>query len=216
MHSPSPPSPPSFVDNHHVLSNGVMMRPIASTRVSGVLDKWVNCGKGWNPRWFVLQDGVLSYFKIQGLEKINVSKETDKGHRIIGSCISHHRKPLGELHLKVSSIRESRSDDRRFSIFTGTKRLHLRATNQEDKMEWMEALKVMKLRFPRMSNKELMSGEITVSTEKLRARLLEEGVNEEIIEEAERIMRIEFSETEAQLALLRKKLRLLIDTLGML
>ena len=31
-----------------------------------ILYKWVNYGKGWRPRWLVLQDGVLSYFKIHG------------------------------------------------------------------------------------------------------------------------------------------------------
>ncbi|KAF5796977.1 putative oxysterol-binding protein [Helianthus annuus] len=204
-----PPLPPHSVNNHHVLPNVA-----ASTRVSGILEKWVNCGKGWKPRWFVLQDGVLSYYKIHGLHKIIVSKETDKGSRVIGSCLPHHRRPLGELHLKVSSIRESRSDDRRFSIFTGTTRLHLRANSPEDQTEWMEALKATKQMFPRMSNKELMltmSNEITVSTELLRARLSKEGVNEEVIQDAERIMKTEFSELQTQLAVLRKKLRLLID-----
>lgn len=37
--------------------------------------------------------------------------------------------------LQVSSIRESRSDDKRFSIFTGTKRLHMRAETQEDRRQ---------------------------------------------------------------------------------
>ncbi|XP_076957778.1 oxysterol-binding protein-related protein 1C-like [Bidens hawaiensis] len=189
--------------------------PIATTRLSGILDKWVNCGKGWKPKWFVLQDGVLSYYKINhGLDKNMVSKEIDKGCRVIGSCSPHHRKPLGELHLKVSSIRESRSDARRFSIYTGTNRLHLRANNQEDQKEWMEALKTAKQMFPRMSNRELintMSTEITVSTELLRARLLKEGVNEEIVQDAEKIMMSEFSDMQSQLAVLRKKLRILID-----
>ncbi|KAI3825559.1 hypothetical protein L1987_07049 [Smallanthus sonchifolius] len=211
--------PPYIVNNHHVLTNGVAVPPIATTTISGILDKWVNCGKGWKPRWFVLQDGVISYYKIHGPDKIIVSKETDKGSRIIGSCFPHHNKPLGEIHLKVSSIRESRSDDRRFSIFTGTQRLHLRANTQEDQIEWMESLKAVKCMFPRMSNKELlkpMSTEITISTEKLRARLLKEGVNEEIIQDSERIMKTEFAEMQTQLARFRKKLRLLIDTLRML
>lgn len=113
---------------------------------------------------------------------------------------------------------ECRSDDRRFSIFTGTKRLHLKANTREEQKEWMEALKAVKRMFPRMSNYELMNpiSSVMVSTEKLRERLLEEGVNEDIIQDAERIMRIEFSEIQDQLVLLRKKLRLLINTLDRL
>ena len=39
---------------------------MAGNGISGILYKWVNYGKGWRPQWFVLQDGVLSYFKIHG------------------------------------------------------------------------------------------------------------------------------------------------------
>lgn len=163
----------------------------------------------------MLQDGVLSYYKIHNSDKMIISKETDKGCRVIGNRSPRHCKPLGELHLKVSSILESTSDDKRFPIYTGTKRLHLRANTRDDQMEWIEALKVVKQMFPRMSNYELMNSisTITVPTEKLRARLLKEGVNDEIIQDAERIMRIEFSVMQDQLVLLRKKLRLLIDKL---
>ncbi|XP_071704244.1 oxysterol-binding protein-related protein 1C-like [Rutidosis leptorrhynchoides] len=202
------PPPPSTIDNHHVE---------ATPRICGILHKWINCCKRWKPRLFVLQDGVLSYYTIHG-PNIIVSKETDQGCRVIGSCIAHRRKPLGELHLKVSSVLECRSDNRRFSIFTGTKRLHLKANTREDQMEWMEALKAVKRMFPRVSNCELMNpiNSVVVSTEKLRTRLLEEGLNEEIIQDAERIMRIEFSEMQDQLVLIRKKLRLLMNSLDRL
>ncbi|XP_024963488.1 oxysterol-binding protein-related protein 1C-like isoform X2 [Cynara cardunculus var. scolymus] len=214
----------------------VKINDIVGNGISGVLHKWVNYGKGWRPRWFVLQDGVLSYYKIHGPDKIVVSKETEKGSRVIGDesfrrlsrhrnsvlniTNSHrpHRKPVGEVHLKVSSIRESRSDDKRFSIFTGTKRLHLRADTRDDRIAWMEALQAVKGMFPRMSNNELMApvGGISVSTEKLRQRLLEEGVSEAAIQDSEHIMRSEFSAMQDQLVLLKQKHLLLMDTLRML
>nr|KAJ0200841.1 hypothetical protein LSAT_V11C600340340 [Lactuca sativa] len=221
-----PPPPSSAINNHHVHPHVAEppANPMVGTRVAGILLKWINCGKRWRPRWFVLQDGVLSYYKIHSPI---ATKEPDKECRIIGTSSHnhnprhvnpHHRKPLGELHLKISSICESRSDDRRFSIFTGTKGMHLKAHTREDQMEWMEALKAVKRMFPRMSNSELLNpitSVTTVSTEKLRARLLQEGVNETIIQDAERIMRNEFITMQDQLALVRKKVGLLIETLDM-
>lgn len=214
----------------------VKINDIVGSGISGILHKWVNYGKGWRPRWFVLQDGVLSYYKIHGPDKILVSKETEKGSRVIGdesfrrfsrhrysgatnnNSQHPHRKPVGEVHLKVSSIRESRSDDKRFSIFTGTKRLHLRADTRDDRIAWMEALQAVKGMFPRMSNTELMApiSGFTVSTEKLRQRLLQEGVSEAAIQDSEVIMRNEFSAMQDQLVLLKQKHLLLMDTLRML
>nr|XP_043614740.1 oxysterol-binding protein-related protein 1C [Erigeron canadensis] len=223
-------------NNNNNDQRDVKINDIVGNGISGILHKWVNYGKGWRPRWFVLQDGVLSYYKVHGPDKIIVTKETEKGARVIGeesfrrlsrnrnssssgSSSSHsHRKPVGEVHLKVSSIRESRSDDKRFSIFTGTKRLHLRADSRDDRLAWMEALQAVKGMFPRMSNSELMApiGGVTVSTEKLRQRLLEEGVSEAAIQDSENIMRSEFSAMQDQLVLLKQKHLLLMDTLRML
>ncbi|CAL9048588.1 unnamed protein product [Musa banksii] len=208
----------------------VRLNNIVGNGIAGILHKWVNYGKGWRPRWFVLQDGVLSYYKIHGPDRIEVSWETEKGTKVIGEesvrRISRRkngrshlpRKPVGEVHLKVSSIRESRSDDKRFSIFTGTKRLHLRAETREDRVAWMEALQAVKDMFPRISNSELMApvDNVVVSTEKLQQRLHEEGVNEAAIHDCEQIMRSEFYAMQNQLVLLKQKQTLLVDTLRQL
>ncbi|KAK9291524.1 hypothetical protein L1049_019472 [Liquidambar formosana] len=202
----------------------------SGTGISGILQKWVNYGRGWRPRWFVLQDGVLSYYKIHGPDKIIVNQETEKGSKLIGEeslrRISRsrngqsqcRRKPVGEIHLKVSSIRESRSDDKRFSIFTGTKRLHLRADTREGRVAWTEALQAVKDMFPRLSNSELMASieHMVVSTEKLRQRLLEEGVCEAAIQDSEQIMMSEFSTLHSHFVVLKQKQLLLIDTLRQL
>lgn len=82
----------------------------------------------------------------------------------------------------------------------------------------MEALQAVKDMFPRMSNSELMAPVDTValSTEKLRQRLQEEGVNEAAIHDSEQIMRSEFTSLQKQLLLLKQKQCLLIDTLRQL
>lgn len=89
--------------------------------VAGVLYKWVNYGKGWRARWFVLEDGVLSYYKVHGPDRIVMSPGGEKGLKVIGEDSwrylrkasnigsNHHRlngsikqwKPFGEVHLKV-------------------------------------------------------------------------------------------------------------------
>ncbi|XP_058768014.1 oxysterol-binding protein-related protein 1C-like [Vicia villosa] len=206
----------------------VKINDLVGNGISGILYKWVNYGKGWRPRWFVLQDGVLSYYKIHGPDKIIVNHETEKGSKVIGDesirrinrnrnshPYQNRRKPFGEIHLKVSTIRESKSDDKRFSVFTGMKRLHLRAESREDRVAWMEALQAVKDMFPRISNSELMApvDNVTISTEKLRNRLLEEGVGEAAIQDSEQIMRTEFAALQNQLMLLKQKHSVLIDTL---
>lgn len=98
------------------------------------------------------------------------------------------------------------------------KRLHLRAETREDRVAWMEALQAVKDMFPRMSNSELMApvDNVAISTEKLRHRLLEEGVNEATIQDSEQIMRNEFATLQQQLVLLKQKQLTLIDTLRQL
>lgn len=120
--------------------------------------------------------------------------------------------------MQVSSIRESKSDDKRFSIFTGTKRLHLRAETRDDRVAWMDALQAVKDMFPRLSNSELMApvDNVVVSTEKLRQRLLQEGASEAAIQDSEQIMRNEFAVLQNQLMVLKQKHWLLLDTLRQL
>lgn len=92
----------------------VKINDLVGNGISGILYKWVNYGKGWRPRWFVLQDGVLSYYKIHGPDKIVVNPETEKGSMVIGEESmrritrnrnsyhpQHIRKPFGEIHLQA-------------------------------------------------------------------------------------------------------------------
>ncbi|KAL1289913.1 hypothetical protein HN51_058289 [Arachis hypogaea] len=208
--------------------------------VAGILYKWVNYGKGWRSRWFVLEDGVLSYYKIHGPDKIVVSPARDRSVRVIGEESSKfvkknnwslnrvagvsggnstkQCKPFGEIHLKVSSVRASKSDDKRLSIFTGTKTLHLRCVSREDRAMWIEALQSTKDLFPRaLTSSDLATPEdIVVSTEKLRSRLSEEGISEAVINDCESIMLSEVSYLQGKLKFLQQKHVMLLDTLKQL
>ncbi|KAF7840184.1 oxysterol-binding protein-related protein 1B-like [Senna tora] len=215
-----PPSPP-------VGRREVMINEIVGNGISGILHKWVNYGRGWCPRWFVLLDGVLSYYKIDGPDRIVLNREVETGSLLIGletfRRIDSHRdrpsrnhKPIGEIHLMVCSVRESKSDERRFSIYTGTKkRLHLRAESMEDRTAWVEALQAVKDMFPRVPNAEIMApaDSMAISTEKLRKHLKEEGLNEAAIQHSENIMRNQLMEMQKQIVALKNKHMMLIDAL---
>ncbi|XP_059316355.1 oxysterol-binding protein-related protein 1D [Lycium ferocissimum] len=196
----------------------------------GVLYKWVNYGKGWRARWFVLEDGVLSYYKVHGPDKIALSVGKEKGLKVIGDESwrymrrktnvngSNKWKPFGEIHLKVSSVRASKSDDKRLSIFTGTKTLHLRCQSREDRTTWIEALGVAKDQFPRLlsSGDFAASEDFIVSTEKLRTKLVQEGIGEAVIKDCESIMLHEVAELQNQMKSLHLKHIVLLDTLRQL
>ncbi|XP_044493941.1 oxysterol-binding protein-related protein 1D-like [Mangifera indica] len=203
-----------------------------SASVAGILYKWVNYGKGWRSRWFVLEDGVLSYYKIHGPNKILMSPARDNSVKVIGGksvrflrkanwksyrpgSAAQQCKPSGEIYLKVSLFRASKSDDKRLTIFTGTKTLHLRCISRDDRALWIEALQTSKDIFPRglTSSDFSPSEDIVVSTEKLRLRLLQEGVGEAAIKDCECIMLSEHSVLQNQLNSLQRKHMMLLETL---
>ncbi|OMP11970.1 Oxysterol-binding protein [Corchorus olitorius] len=213
--------------------------------VAGILYKWTNYGKGWRSRWFLLRNGVLSYSKIRRAETLNLLSPTDDV-RLIGdittnrlsrmdSC-SGRRKPqktVGIVHLKsgshqqvglescdrISSFRESKSDDRRFYIFTATKTLHLRTDSKRDRVAWIQALVSTRSLFPLRplnDNLSLVPRDLSISTDRLKKRLLEEGISDNLVKDCEQIMLSEFSEIQGQLKVLCEERSNLLDTLRQL
>lgn len=120
--------------------------------------------------------------------------------------------------LQVSSIRASKSDDKRLSIFTGTKTLHLRCVSREDRSAWIESLLAAKELFPRVlsSNDFAPAEDVVVSTEKLRLRLLQEGISEAAIKDCESVMLLEVSELQNKFKALHYKHVMLLETLRQL
>ncbi|KAK0587659.1 hypothetical protein LWI29_026518 [Acer saccharum] len=214
----------------------------SESMVAGVLYKWTNYGKGWRSRWFCLKNGVLSYSKTRRPENLNLLQPTDDV-KLIGEISTNrlsrmdsggfrrkHQKDLGIVHLKrllvyygrrlgISSFRESKSDDRRFYIFTATKTLHLRTGSKRDRVAWIQALVSTRSLFqlrPLNDSLPLTPNDLSVSTERLRKRLVEEGVGENLVKDCEQIMLSEFSELQGQLKVFCEDRSNLLDTLRQL
>ncbi|KAG8659425.1 oxysterol-binding protein-related protein 2A isoform X2 [Manihot esculenta] len=199
--------------------------------VAGVLYKWTNYGKGWRSRWFLLKNGVLSYSKIRRPENLNLLTPSDDV-RLIGEISTNRlsrmdsgsyrrkqQKSVGIVQLKISSFRESKSDDRRFYIFTATKTLHLRTDSRRDRVDWIQALVSTRSLFPSRSLNDSLSlvpKDLSISAERLKKRLLEEGISENLVKECEQIMLSEFSEVQGQLQVLCEERSNLLDTLRQL
>ncbi|CAD6246690.1 unnamed protein product [Miscanthus lutarioriparius] len=183
--------------------------------VEGVLHKWTNYGRGWRERWFSLRDGVLSYSKIRAADAGGVARagaraqagaaDGDGEVRLIGSRVGGARrteKPAGVVFLKVSAFRESKSDDRRFYIFSPTKTLHLKTDSKDDRVAWIEALILARSVYSLGSlsgRVTFVQSDVSISTAKLRDRMHQEGLNESLIQDCEQIVLSEFSSYEKQL-----------------
>jgi hypothetical protein len=111
----------NIITNTNTTTSGPMSIPRASSllheaadcSVAGILYKWVNMARGWRPRWFILKNGILSYYKVHGPDKITLSDAKHKTSQIIGGesekllksqrSIPRPSKAFGELHLQVGS-----------------------------------------------------------------------------------------------------------------
>lgn len=137
----------------------------APQSVVGILFKHI--GLQWKPRLFVLQEGVLKYYKINGPTAVNVHAVLETLRQqgdlfLIGAEISvleargggrdgdraptsHLPPPRTEVHMQVGYVRESKSDGRRFHVETGSKlTLTLRAETPDDRWVWVNALRSAK------------------------------------------------------------------------
>ncbi|EYU24744.1 hypothetical protein ABFS82_05G080900 [Erythranthe guttata] len=192
----------------------------SSSSVAGILYKWTNFGKGWRSRWFTLRsNGVLSYSKSRRPPDAQPPPGSDVV--LIGSTSANrrssgrkHTKTVGIVHLKISSFRESKSDERRFYIFTATKTLHLRTNSRKERVAWIEAL--VSTRIHNNTPIPILTRELSVSTQRLKQRLLDEGISDSLVSDCEQIMLSEFSGVQGQFHLLCQDRSNLLDTLRQL
>ncbi|XP_074561402.1 oxysterol-binding protein-related protein 1B-like [Curcuma longa] len=197
--SPSPADPPPRAGEGEA-------GPADSVTFCGALYKWTNIRKGWRLRWFSLHDGVLSYSKIarrdlpivpsgSRVRLIGNSSSIFSSSYSRGGCgCRQPRMPVRLVQLKISSFRESKTDDRRFYIFSPKKTLHLKTDSSQDRGAWIEALISASKEFSTSKRLFLMPTDVPFSIEKLKDRMRAEGLDEAFIEECQKIIHSEFSE----------------------
>uniref|UniRef100_A0ACD5WK91 Uncharacterized protein n=1 Tax=Avena sativa TaxID=4498 RepID=A0ACD5WK91_AVESA len=179
----------------------------APAAVAGLLHKWTNIGKGWRPRWFaILRGGLLAYSKIRrraGAGSTGPAPDAGAGPRLIGpagyAVTAAEDRPIGFVHLKISSFRESKSDDKRFYIITPTKTLQLRTISPKDRVAWIEALVSARRESSPIEGLLYDQSEASFSTDRLRNRMHAEGLGEEVIKDCEQIVHSEFSQYYTQM-----------------
>lgn len=89
-------------------------------RLEGTLFKWTNYASGYKARWFVLEDGILSYFHNQ----------EDAGNACRGS-----------INLRIAKVWIDANDKQRFDIIgKGSIRYHLKAGHANEAKRWILAL----------------------------------------------------------------------------
>ncbi|XP_045785502.1 pleckstrin homology domain-containing family A member 3-like [Maniola jurtina] len=88
--------------------------------MEGVLWKWTNYWNGWQTRWFVLENGILSYYKSQ--EEVN---QGCKGSVKVSVC-----------QINVNNIDNTRMD----LVIPGQQHMYLRAPSPQHRQKWLVAL----------------------------------------------------------------------------
>uniref|UniRef100_A0A3B4A1X7 Oxysterol-binding protein n=1 Tax=Periophthalmus magnuspinnatus TaxID=409849 RepID=A0A3B4A1X7_9GOBI len=94
--------------------------PCADT-YKGWLFKWTNYLKGYQRRWFVLSNGLLSYYRTQA----------EMAHTCRGTI------PLATAHIEVG-------DTCHFVLTSGGRNYHLKATSEGECQRWVSALQQAK------------------------------------------------------------------------
>ncbi|KAJ1530634.1 hypothetical protein ONE63_005508 [Megalurothrips usitatus] len=105
--------------------------------MEGVLWKWTNYWSGWQTRWFVLENGVLSYY--------NSQEEVNQGCK--GSM------KVSALEINVNPVDSTRMD----LVIPGEQHIYLRAANAQERQQWLVTLGTTKACISTRSRKD--SGE---------------------------------------------------------
>ncbi|KOB68270.1 putative pleckstrin-like proteiny domain-containing protein, partial [Operophtera brumata] len=88
--------------------------------MEGILWKWTNYWNGWQTRWFVLENGIISYYKSQD--------EVSQGCK-------------GSVKVSVCQINVNCIDNTRLDlVIPGQQHMYLKAPSPQDRQKWLVAL----------------------------------------------------------------------------
>uniref|UniRef100_A0A8C3S192 Pleckstrin homology domain containing A3 n=1 Tax=Chelydra serpentina TaxID=8475 RepID=A0A8C3S192_CHESE len=119
--------------------------------MEGVLYKWTNYLTGWQPRWFVLDNGILSYYDSQD--------DVCKGSK-------------GSIKMAVCEIKVHPTDNTRMElIIPGEQHFYMKAVNAAERQRWLVALGSSKACLT--DNRTKKEKEISETNESLKTKMSE-------------------------------------------
>lgn len=119
--------------------------------MEGILHKWTNYISGWQPRWFVLDGGTLSYYDSQ--------EDAWKGCK-------------GSIKISVCEIQVHSTDSTRVDLtIPGEQYFYLRAINAAERQKWLVALGTAKACLT--DNRTKREKELQENTEALKTKMSE-------------------------------------------
>ncbi|XP_053554485.1 pleckstrin homology domain-containing family A member 3 [Bombina bombina] len=119
--------------------------------MEGVLYKWTNYIAGWQPRWFVLDNGILSYYDSQD--------DVCKGSK-------------GSIKMSVCEIKVHSTDNTRMElIIPGEQHFYVKAVNAAERQRWLVALGSSKACLS--DNRTRKEKEISETNESLKTKMSE-------------------------------------------
>ncbi|VDN16758.1 unnamed protein product [Dibothriocephalus latus] len=92
--------------------------------VKGNLNKWTNILHGWQERYFVLKDGVLSYYRSEA--------EMDQGCR-------------GSIRLRNAHVQPHPYDDCRIDVSLGDSTWYFRCSSESVRQQWISGIEKHRL-----------------------------------------------------------------------
>ncbi|XP_065548230.1 oxysterol-binding protein 2 isoform X1 [Lathamus discolor] len=128
-----------------------------SDTYKGWLFKWTNYLKGYQRRWFVLSNGLLSYYRSSATVRSDGSawkrvKSTPVPARRMGTQAEMAHTCRGTINLSTAHI--DTEDSCNIVLSNGGRTYHLKANSEVERQRWVTALELAKAKAIRMRNNQ--------------------------------------------------------------